>query len=697
MPEIQTDLQFYTPWPKFGKRLNFQWGELRQDIATLKAIARAQVQDVETGDDFVNADRVLAGLEFGELVSNTESFKNQFRLFYDKDEDKFCIQRNTGTEANPVWVDFLCIDQDTGMVTVIGLDAGALGVGSEGGFYGLPDQRMQRIGEIGGTADTVFSPPNTDALWFNTNDFYLTARKGGPFAGTPVVNAKNSFGLSRVFEATGVEWIINHNFGISPVMVQVFDSNDRAIIPGEADVSDPNTAFFYFDSTFTGRVIISTGGLGAAELVPLDPFYLLVRASDRADVPRFNNFADIVFDKDDFYVGYREDQHQARIRLGDSFANLSNRVDSLETTTGSGFYGITVKHSDDTESFSGINVITFNADDFYLTQNSPNTDEVIVNFRGSAGSGGGGGGLSSITVKETDGTPPDYATDTLTFDSADFYLTTDSAGKPIVSLRGSEELSSTATHVHVQGSAAVEWVVTHNLNTKNLVVQTFNNDDRVVQFDEADTSDPNIAYFYFVSGQAGKAIVISGQGNISTTGEANTASNLGAGEGVFAQKVGVDLQFKSLIAGTGITLTPSSTDITIASTGGGGGGGGFYGIYVRESDGNPPTFQNDTLIFNSPYFYLSPNSVGKPTVSIREDNLLVGHVNDFDLHKHVSGFYVIRDTDGFIDRINWKNGDFNIVTRDGGNYITSILGKHYLKTIFRDSDNRIIEVNYTPV
>lgn len=48
-----------------------------------------------------------------------------------------------------------------------------------------------------------------------------------------------------------------------------------------------------------------------------------------------------------------------------------------------------------------------------------------------------------------------------------------------------------------------------------------------------------------------------------------TASNLGAGAGVFASKVGADFQFKSLVAGSNITLTPTATDITIASTGGG--------------------------------------------------------------------------------------------------------------------------------
>jgi hypothetical protein len=48
-------------------------------------------------------------------------------------------------------------------------------------------------------------------------------------------------------------------------------------------------------------------------------------------------------------------------------------------------------------------------------------------------------------------------------------------------------------------------------------------------------------------------------------GEVNTASNVGGGAGVFKQKTGVDLEFKSLTAGSGITITPSTDEIEIAA------------------------------------------------------------------------------------------------------------------------------------
>ena len=50
-------------------------------------------------------------------------------------------------------------------------------------------------------------------------------------------------------------------------------------------------------------------------------------------------------------------------------------------------------------------------------------------------------------------------------------------------------------------------------------------------------------------------------------GEANTASNLSGDQGIFAQKNGVDLEFKALSDGSGITLSSDANAVTIAVDG----------------------------------------------------------------------------------------------------------------------------------
>ena len=56
----------------------------------------------------------------------------------------------------------------------------------------------------------------------------------------------------------------------------------------------------------------------------------------------------------------------------------------------------------------------------------------------------------------------------------------------------------------------------------------------------------------------------------SAAGEANTASNVGGGTGVFASKVSEDLQFKTLVAGTGVSISSTATEITIEASAGAG-------------------------------------------------------------------------------------------------------------------------------
>jgi hypothetical protein len=101
--------------------------------------------------------------------------------------------------------------------------------------------------------------------------------------------------------------------------------------------------------------------------------------------------------------------------------------------------------------------------------------------------------------------------------------------------------------------------------------------------------------------QAGTGISINSSNSnyleISATGgsgggETNTASNVGSGHGIYKEKISADLRFKSLVAGSNITIDNSDANqLTISASGGGGGGGEIntitnlgtgYGIYRNK-------------------------------------------------------------------------------------------------------------------
>lgn len=72
--------------------------------------------------------------------------------------------------------------------------------------------------------------------------------------------------------------------------------------------------------------------------------------------------------------------------------------------------------------------------------------------------------------------------------------------------------------------------------------------------------------------------------------EQTTVSNIGAvGEGIFAQKINYDLQFKKLVPGTDITLTSTDNQITIDAN------GGLKTILVTTDSGSKFLEETDSL------------------------------------------------------------------------------------------------------
>lgn len=213
---------------------------------------------------------------------------------------------------------------------------------------------------------------------------------------------------------------------------------------------------------------------------------------------------------------------------------------------------------------------------------------LTINAPGGLLSVGGFYNLGGLDVAETGGVGADAFTNvgTLLFsDQSGFYLTKDSSGRPIVNI----------------DAAAASGTVTEGANLgaggqvfKNKTSSTLN----------------------FRSIVGGSNVTVTQNANdltiaASDTGEVNTASNLGSGQGVWFDKQGVDLRFKSLVAGNNVSLSATSSEITVTAT-----APHFYGLIVKESDGSR-TERDDTLVFDSNHFYLDQaGNDGKPLVSL---------------------------------------------------------------------------------
>lgn len=128
------------------------------------------------------------------------------------------------------------------------------------------------------------------------------------------------------------------------------------------------------------------------------------------------------------------------------------------------------------------------------------------------------------------------------------------------------------------------------------------------------------------------------------SGEANTASNLGAGQPVFAQKSGVDLQFRSLVAGTNITITSGATELTINSSGGGGGSSRITGS-TQTTNATPAEVDKiDTIPDNATSIievYIKAYESGAAEYGVWKRTLTV---------TKVSGTPVIREENADVDK-----------------------------------------------
>lgn len=547
---------FYGIWPILdGKALSFQWGEVRLNTAETKALVRSSFQELEDGVDELNSQRGLLGLAFGDLL-----FNKKYRFFYNKTTLELCCQRNTGTVTSPIWVDAWCVRFSDGQFQAVGEG----GIRSNAGFYGPGLQSLEEVAESGTSADVSIRNPTK--IFFNADDgFGVQAIVGGANAGQPEIRFTQPFGRAEAFEKSGRVWQVNHNFGITPVIVQVMDNDDRVVIPDVADVSDPNTAWFYFNAVFSGTAYIASGGVGATTLLPRDPFYLVVRTNEQSRAGRvLKPNADLIFDRHFFYVNVDLDPAHGG-------AHKSAYV-SLHATP-----GVITDHG----QLSGL------ADDDHLQYAKTDGSRDITGHQDF---------LGSVKVNRT-----------VTAEA--FYLEPGSGG----------EVSKQLNNVLIKskdGNVVIDddLVVTGDMSSPSSFILTAPGYTVTVAGDTTINTADTLA------------LIASNQLNLTATG--GTINSVADGDITFEADGAVEftsagpINFNNgrtrIFKDGGIR----SVDKIVAEafyliSGGEVGANVLSAINIRESDNTPPTIQSDTLIFDSTHFYLGANSSGDAHVSLR--------------------------------------------------------------------------------
>lgn len=167
------------------------------------------------------------------------------------------------------------------------------------------------------------------------------------------------------------------------------------------------------------------------------------------------------------------------------------------------------------------------------------------------------------------------------------------------------------------------------------------------------------------------------------TPEATTASNLGTvGEGVFAQRVGTDLQFKKIVAGNGATVTSDANSVIIN-----GSGDSILNIDVFGDSGNSQLdVNNNTLtiaggqnvtvnVSNNTATIVSQTVLSTDTSPRLAANLNGNNfeiVNTSDIKSTVYGLD-IREMDGIQDYINgFDFGRFDLQANNFFEYLANV-------------------------
>ena len=126
-------------------------------------------------------------------------------------------------------------------------------------FYGDANLQQNELQNAVLPFETQFpvSPKVGQLAFVHATVYICVALDAGLPVWVPMTREISAFTWNQ--SSPSAEWTITHNMNTSSVQVQIFDGNNRVLIPDEIEVVSPNEVVVTLGTAIVGRAVVLTG------------------------------------------------------------------------------------------------------------------------------------------------------------------------------------------------------------------------------------------------------------------------------------------------------------------------------------------------------------------------------------------------------------------------------------------------------
>lgn len=125
-------------------------------------------------------------------------------------------------------------------------------------FYGHANLQQNELqNAVISTLSTFPTAPKVGQIAFVNSTVYICVTAGSTPIWVPLTREITAYTHSQ--ESASTTWSITHNLNSTSVNIQVFDGNNKVVIPDEIETTGPNTATVTLGTSMIGRAVVVTG------------------------------------------------------------------------------------------------------------------------------------------------------------------------------------------------------------------------------------------------------------------------------------------------------------------------------------------------------------------------------------------------------------------------------------------------------